>query len=213
MNNTSTQFKKGHKPFLGCFGKGSKHTEESKLKISNALKGRPGLKGKDSPNYGKKAWNSGKKLSKEHIEKLKKSHIGIQKMEKHPMWKGGRPKCKYCGKQLKSRTAGKCLKCAGLLKRGENHFNWKGDKRKKSTKKHLDNEYKYWSLTVKRRDLFKCRLSSSDCKGRLESHHIYNWIEYPELRYVVNNGITLCAFHHPHGREEEKRMIPIFQEL
>lgn len=68
-------------------------------------------------------------------------------------------------------------------------------------------------LEVKKRDNWKCKLLSSNCKGRLEAHHIFNWVDYPELRYVVNNGITLCAFHHPRGREEEKRMIPIFQEL
>ena len=84
---------------------------------------------------------------------------------------------------------------------------------KKSEKKHLDTTYKYWMLEVKKRDGWKCRLLSSDCKGRLESHHIFNWNDYPELRYILTNGITLCAFHHPRGRENEKRMIPIFQEL
>jgi hypothetical protein len=68
-------------------------------------------------------------------------------------------------------------------------------------------------LRVKKRDEWKCRLLTSDCKGRLESHHILNWIDYPELRYILTNGITLCAFHHPRKWEEEKRMIPIFQEL
>ena len=84
---------------------------------------------------------------------------------------------------------------------------------KVSEKKHLDGKYRYWMLEVKKRDNWKCKLLSDECKGRLESHHIFNWKDYPELRYVINNGITLCAFHHPRGREEEKRMIPIFQEL
>ena len=34
--------------------KGKKHTVETKNKISNALKGHPGLKGKDNPNFGLK---------------------------------------------------------------------------------------------------------------------------------------------------------------
>lgn len=92
---------------------------------------------------------------------------------------------------------------------------WKKDrtKLKKSEKKHLDVQYKYWMLEVKKRDRWKCRLLNSDCKGRLESHHIFNWKDFPELRYIITNGITLCVFHHPRGREKEKRMIPIFQEL
>jgi NUMOD3 motif-containing protein len=49
--------------------------------------------------------------------------------------------------------------------------------------------------------------------GRLEAHHILNWREYPELRYDINNGITLCHAHHPRKRAEEKRMVSYFTEL
>jgi hypothetical protein len=98
---------------------------------------------------------------------------------------------------------------------GEKNPHWKKDrsKLKSSEKKHLNTQYMYWSKGVKDRDSWKCRLSNSDCKGRLESHHIQNWIDYPELRYEINNGITLCRFHHPLKWEEEKRMIPVFTEL
>ena len=97
----------------------------------------------------------------------------------------------------------------------EKSYQWIKDrtKLKKSEKKHLDGQYREWMFSIKNRDGWKCRLFNDDCSGRLESHHIFNWIEYPELRYILTNGITLCAFHHPRGREEEKRMIPIFQEL
>lgn len=99
--------------------------------------------------------------------------------------------------------------------KGEKNHNWIKDrtKLKKHERKDLDTQYQYWGQRVKEKDNFKCRLASSGCSGRLEAHHIFNWIDYPGLRYIINNGITLCAFHHPHGREEEKRMISIFQEL
>lgn len=84
---------------------------------------------------------------------------------------------------------------------------------KKSENKMNDSFYVRWSREVKDRDGWKCKLLSSECKGRLESHHIFDWINYHELRYILTNGITLCAFHHPRGREKEKRMVPIFQEL
>ena len=84
---------------------------------------------------------------------------------------------------------------------------------KVSDKKHLDQQYRDWMLNVKKRDDWKCKISSSDCNGRLESHHILNWVEYPELRYDINNGITLCHAHHPRGRANEKRLSPYFMEL
>ena len=99
--------------------------------------------------------------------------------------------------------------------KGENHCNYIKDRNslKKSDRKWKNYAYMDWRKDIKNRDNWKCRLLSANCIGQLEAHHIFNWIDYPELRYVLTNGITLCAFHHPRGREEEKRMIPIFQEL
>lgn len=62
-------------------------------------------------------------------------------------------------------------------------------------------------------DNWKCRIINNDCKGRLEAHHILNWKDYSELRYDINNGITLCHAHHPRGRANEKRLSPYFMEL
>ena len=84
---------------------------------------------------------------------------------------------------------------------------------RKSEKKHLDGKYRDWMFAVKKRDGWKCRVSNSYCKGRLESHHILNWIDYPELRYEINNGITLCHAHHPRGREREAELSPYLQSL
>lgn len=54
---------------------------------------------------------------------------------------------------------------------------------------------------------------SMTIKGRLEVHPILGFTKFPELRYDINNGITLCHFHHPRVREEEKRLSPYFMEL
>jgi hypothetical protein len=70
-----------------------------------------------------------------------------------------------------------------------------------------------WTLEIKNRDNWKCRISNNDCKGHLESHHILNWVDYPELRYDINNGITLYVAHHPRKWAEEKRLSPYFMEL
>lgn len=97
---------------------------------------------------------------------------------------------------------------------GKDNPTWKPPElRRKSEKKHLDGQYRDWMFQVKNRDNWQCRIANEDCKGRLEAHHILNWVDYPELRFIINNGISLCHAHHPRGRAKEKQMIPTLQEL
>jgi hypothetical protein len=149
----------------------------------------------------------------------------------HRKTKRLKPHCLKCGIELANYNAIHCIKHRkrdrkwklsletrqkmSKSRRGEKNWRWVKDRTQlvKSSHKHLDGNYREWASGVKKRDRWKCRLLSSDCSGRLESHHIFNWKEYPELRYLINNGITLCHAHHPRGRAEEKRMIPIFVEL
>jgi len=99
-------------------------------------------------------------------------------------------------------------------KMGELHPKWIKDRNLlKKEFGRRSSAYKNWKKQIEKRDNSKCRIDNQECKGRIESHHIFNWIDYPELRFIINNGITLCHFHHPRKWEEEKRMIPIFQEL
>jgi ABC-type uncharacterized transport system ATPase subunit len=58
-----------------------------------------------------------------------------------------------------------------------------------------DYGYIQWSLEVKKRDYFACVICGR--KGvALNSHHLNAWASFPEQRYSVDNGITLCTFHH-----------------
>lgn len=82
-----------------------------------------------------------------------------------------------------------------------------------TTKDRRSSAYGNWRKEIWKRDGFKCKINNKDCNDRIEAHHILGFTKYPELRYDINNGITLCHFHHPRVREEEKRLIPTFQEL
>lgn len=98
---------------------------------------------------------------------------------------------------------------------GEKRYNYIKDKNrlKKSDRKDLSSAYMNWARSVKNRDNWKCKINNNECEGRLESHHILSWKDYPELRYNLNNGITLCVKHHPRKRSEEKRLSSYFQEI
>lgn len=100
---------------------------------------------------------------------------------------------------------------------GSNNWKWVEDRTR--LKKYSGSEerrspaYKRWRYEVWLRDKFTCKIANPDCSGRIEVHHILAWSTHPELRYEINNGITLCHAHHPKKRAEEKRLIPTFQEL
>lgn len=90
---------------------------------------------------------------------------------------------------------------------GEKSNRWIKD-RSKLAKKQIRNDYAYqeWRRLVWVRDGFTCQLKDNDCKSKIIGHHILPWRDYPELRYEINNGITLCHYHHPRKRVDEKRL-------
>lgn len=56
-------------------------------------------------------------------------------------------------------------------------------------------EYKEWRRAVFSRDSYSCQMCSQ-LSGELHADHIKSWAAYPELRYTVENGRTLCASCH-----------------
>ena len=72
---------------------------------------------------------------------------------------------------------------------------WKGGiNGEKDTLRHR-REYKEWRTSVYKRDNYTCMCCGS-YGGRLNAHHINSFADCPELRYDVNNGITLCENCH-----------------
>lgn len=56
--------------------------------------------------------------------------------------------------------------------------------------------YKQWRIKVYSRDNWKCRWPGCNISKKLNAHHIKTWADFPGLRYEINNGITLCKYHH-----------------
>lgn len=102
-----------------------------------------------------------------------------------------------------------------LKMQGPNHWNWKEDRTKIKVGDRSLNDplQKQWTRGVKNRDGWKCMISDGNCCGNLEAHHILPWAEYPELRFELKNGITLCQYHHPKRKQEVVRLAPVFQGM
>ena len=57
-------------------------------------------------------------------------------------------------------------------------------------------ELKRWRYDVFSRDGFTCCHCGDDRGGNLNAHHIRQFAKYPELRFDVENGVTLCVGCH-----------------
>lgn len=58
-----------------------------------------------------------------------------------------------------------------------------------------DRFYVKWRMDVFGRDDFKCQ-GCEQIGGSLQAHHIKGWAENKDLRYDIDNGITLCIKCH-----------------
>lgn len=113
-------------------------------------------------------------------------------------------KCDNCKKELiltttqqKERNHHFCNEeCLHKWYRKDNHPRWKNGITSENQKIRDSIEYKNWRLKIFRRDKFQCKLCGGKSKKEhrviLHAHHIKSFINHPNLRFELDNGITLC---------------------
>lgn len=147
------------------------HSEETKRKISVALSGK-----KKSSAHRKRLsevkklkpnryW-LGKKRSLEDREKFRVSHLGQSPSIEH------RRKLSESGKRAKA------------------HMRSADSSEHERIRKSL--EYRLWREAVLKRDNWTCRFCFAR-GGKIHADHIKPFAYFPELRFAIDNGRTLCV--------------------
>lgn len=164
--------------------KGSKHSEEVKRKIGlksigrlfskearlKMAKTRLGKKWSEEVKLKMSLASKGKKKSPEHIKNISESHKGH--------------------KQSAETIAKRVIKISGQLS-GQ----WKGGITPINEKIRKSLEYKIWRKAVFERDNFTC-IWCGQVGEKLNADHIKSFSQFPEIRFAIDNGRTLCEKCH-----------------
>jgi hypothetical protein len=83
---------------------------------------------------------------------------------------------------------------------GNKSGGWKGGVSTKNEKLRKSNRFKDWRKKVFERDDYTCQYCHDRSKNGhriiIHPHHIKSWANYPEDRFKIENGITLCITCH-----------------
>ena len=81
--------------------------------------------------------------------------------------------------------------------RGKNNYNWKNGIY--ATNERIRHTFRYtlWRKNVYKRDNYSCKVCGKHCQNKeIIAHHIKSFSAFPNMRFILSNGITLCRSCH-----------------
>jgi hypothetical protein len=98
--------------------------------------------------------------------------------------------------EIKEKISKTKLNKPNLAVRGEKNRHWKGGVTPANFIIRGSLEYKLWRRSVFERDSHTCVWCGDNKGGNLHADHIKPFAFYPELRFAIDNGRTLCVECH-----------------
>lgn len=129
-----------------------------------------------------------------------------RKPENVPSYRGAGKtiNCADCGKPIKTwpsyekngqKPQRRCLKCNTARYVGSGNPHWKGGVTPANQRERRTRRYADWRKSVFERDQYKCQ-ECGQVGGQLHADHIRPFAMFPEHRFDIDNGRTLCVRCH-----------------
>ena len=83
-----------------------------------------------------------------------------------------------------------------ISRKGEKSINWRGGITERNNIIRTSIEYKLWREAVFKRDKYTCIWGGKEHGSNLHADHIKPFAYFPELRFAIDNGRTLCVSCH-----------------
>ena len=126
-------------------------------------------------------------LKNVHRQKISKALLGIKRSEQTK-------------EKIRKAKIGTHNSIKTEFKKGEKHPNWQGGKTSVALTIRHSLEYKLWRKAIFERDKYTCiwcrDKAGNGHKVVLNADHIKPFALYPELRFAIDNGRTLCRRCH-----------------
>ena len=144
-------------------------------------------------------------------EKFKGKKVSLETRKKISLSKKGKSNGRWGYKHTEESK-----RKISLSHRGEKAYNWKGGITPERKRLYFSETYKKWRKAVFERDGYLCTIGGEIHGNKLQADHIKPWSLYPELRFEVSNGRTLCVnchqMSHTYGGKIKKLKIKLCQK-
>lgn len=143
-------------------------------------------------NTGRAPWNKGKK----GVQKA--WNLGIR----HSVLTKEKIRVKAIGRKVSDETRKKL----SLMRKGEKSILWKGGITPINQKIRSSFEMQVWRKSIFERDKYTC-VWCGQIGGKLNADHIKPFSVFPELRFELSNGRTLCVECHKKTDTWQKKAL------
>ena len=169
---------------------GKRHSEESLIKMSLAQKGNKNCLGHRHSEESRRLMSEsrrGKPLSEETKKKISAANLGKRNTEEANR--------KIAVAHRRENLSPETRELMSAWQRGERNSQWRGGITPENVLIRTSVEGIEWRIAVFSRDNCTCQFCGKR-GGIIHAHHVKSFSEFPNLRFDVDNGVTLCKQCH-----------------